>query len=706
MLLAAGAWPAFSQTRQIIVLYDERLNLPGLAMLDAGFSRVLTVESSNRVEIYRESMDLSRFNSDSYLNLLRDHLRAKYAGKKLDVAVAVMEPALDFLLKHRDEVFPGVPIVFCGIDRKQLGGRRLPSDATGILLKREFSPTLELALRLHPETDRIVVVAGASEFDARLLEQAREEFRPFEDRLAFSYLTALPLPILLSQLSHLSPKTVVLYSTVFRDGAGDSFVPHEVAERVSATANAPVYGFLDQYLGLGIVGGRVYGLGPHGEAAAGMVVKILAGTKPSELPPVEPANSVTAFDWRQLRRWDIDESRLPPGSNVLFRKQSLWREYRFFAIGAMAVVALQAWMIGGLLLMHARRRQTESELRTIQERMTLSAEAAQLGLWTWNVSGNSLWLTDKLRELLGYSATEKVTYEGFLMRVHEEDRTAVVQAVQRAFENGGRFHSEYRVVLPDGTLRWHSGNGRVKFSPTGTPVQMLGVCIDITERHRVEEETRQVSGKLITAQEDERKRIARDLHDDLNQRLALLSVEMELFGVDSRDARGSARERLESMASKVKDLSSEVHRLSYQLHPAKLDQLGLVVAARTFCREISAQSGIPVHFQQEDVPRHVGIDVALCLYRVIQEAVQNSVRHNGGAAIHVSLAQVAQQIRLRITDEGKGFDVDHAMHNGGLGLVSMRERVRQVNGSIQISSSRGQGARIEVNVPRVQQAPA
>jgi signal transduction histidine kinase len=138
----------------------------------------------------------------------------------------------------------------------------------------------------------------------------------------------------------------------------------------------------------------------------------------------------------------------------------------------------------------------------------------------------------------------------------------------------------------------------------------------------------------------------------------------------------------------------------------KLDQLGLLVAARTFCREVSLQAGIGVHFEQHDVPRDVGADVALCLYRVIQEAVQNSVRHNGGLAVQVSLIRAGEQIRLLITDEGKGFDVDHAIHNGGLGLVSMRERVRQVNGSIQFTSSPGKGARIEVNVPLLHQAPA
>ena len=198
-----------------------------------------------------------------------------------------------------------------------------------------------------------------------------------------------------------------------------------------------------------------------------------------------------------------------------------------------------------------------------------------------------------------------MTYENLLMRVHEEDRTAVAQAVQQALAQGGRFHSEYRVVLPDGALRWFAGSGRVKANSAGTPVQMLGVFIDITGRHRVEDEAREVSGKLITAQEDERKRIARDLHDDLNQRLALLSVEMEIFGSDSKDRRESARERFDSMTSQVKGLSSEVHRLSYQLHPAKLDQLGLVVAARTFCREVSLQAGIAVHFEQHGVPRDV-----------------------------------------------------------------------------------------------------
>ena len=128
--------------------------------------------------------------------------------------------------------------------------------------------------------------------------------------------------------------------------------------------------------------------------------------------------------------------------------------------------------------------------------------------------------------------------------------------------------------------------------------------------------------------------------------------------------------------------------------------------ARTFCREVSAKSGIAIQFEEHDVPRDVNVDVALCLYRVIQEAVQNSVRHNGGAAIHVSLTCTTEQIQLLVTDLGKGFDAEHAVHNGGLGLVSMRERVRQVSGSIQFNTSPGNGTRIEATVPLLRPVPA
>jgi ABC-type uncharacterized transport system substrate-binding protein len=273
------------------MLFDERLEFPGLANLEAEFVRTLTSNSPDRIETYREPMDLSRFDSDKYRALLKDYLRAKYASKKIDVAVAFFGPALEFLLKNSDVIFPGTPIVFCGVDKGELGDRSLPPHVRGVLLKREFAPTLELALSLHPDTKRVVVVAGTSEFDARLLNEARQQFKVYETRLTFTYLTTLPLQKLLTELAVLPPQTIVLFTTLFRDGAGEPYVPHDVVPLVSAAANAPVYGFLDQFIGRGIVGGSLYSSAAQGIEAAKLVSQVLDESERSRLSLVEVSAS-------------------------------------------------------------------------------------------------------------------------------------------------------------------------------------------------------------------------------------------------------------------------------------------------------------------------------------------------------------------------------------------------------------------------------
>ena len=163
VIWAAAAVPASSSTtRHVVLLYDERLDLPGLAAIDADLVGTLVSSSSDRIEVYREAMDLSRFGSNTYQMLLSDFLRAKYANRKIDVAVAILGPALDFLLSNADAIFPGTPIVFCGVDSKEFGDRSLPPHVRGILVKREFASTLEIALSLHPQTKRVAVVAGGT----------------------------------------------------------------------------------------------------------------------------------------------------------------------------------------------------------------------------------------------------------------------------------------------------------------------------------------------------------------------------------------------------------------------------------------------------------------------------------------------------------------------------------------------------------------
>ena len=351
-------------------------------MLDASLVKTLIAGSPEPLDIYRESMDLSRFDSAAYRTLLREYLRTKYSGKKIDVVVSVLGPSLRFLMSEGDPVFPGAPIVFCGLDKRELGSQQLPSNVTGVFLKREFLPTLELALKLHPDTKRVIFVSGTSDFNSRLVEQAKQEFRAVEDRVEIAYLTKLPLNKLLTELSQLPPHSIILYSTLFRDGSGQAFVTHDIAKRISAAANAPVYGFLDQYLGLGIVGGDLYSLERVGEETAKLALQILAGVQPSALPPLEPRTGKMLFDARQLQRWGISESQLPPEAVVMFRPRSLstlWDDYRTYVAGALVIVALLALLIFGLLFERFWRRRAEAEVEERRKEVTHLTRVAILG---------------------------------------------------------------------------------------------------------------------------------------------------------------------------------------------------------------------------------------------------------------------------------------------------------------------------------------
>ena len=356
-----------AETRRVVLLFDERVELPGMSRLDAEFVRTLQADSADPVEVYREAMDLSRFGSDTYKSSLRDFLRTKYADKKIDVAVAVMVPAFDFLSRYGALIFPGTPIVFCGLERKQLGNRPLPPNWYGVLVKRELAPTLDIVLRIHPKTKEIVVVSGTSEFDDTISAEARNEFRPYEGRLAFTYLSDLPFQSLLQILSRLPPDNIVFFTTLFQDGSGKSFSPYEAVEHVSAAASVPAYASAaDQYLGRGIVGGRLFSFAPHGADVAKLVLRVLSGVAPSE-PVSESTSSKTAFDWRQMQRWGISEGSLPPGAEIDFRETSVWRTYRWQIVLTIAVLLLQALLISSLLYERRHRRYAQVQSR---QRMT------------------------------------------------------------------------------------------------------------------------------------------------------------------------------------------------------------------------------------------------------------------------------------------------------------------------------------------------
>jgi PAS domain S-box-containing protein len=222
---------------------------------------------------------------------------------------------------------------------------------------------------------------------------------------------------------------------------------------------------------------------------------------------------------------------------------------------------------------------------------------------------------------------------------------------------------------------------------------VLYSCRDVTERRRAEEALRGVSGRLINAYEQDRIRLARELHDDVAQRLSLLSLELDVLNEQLIDASADCRARARSLSVTAKELAIDLHRFAHQLHPARLEQLGLAEAIRGFCREIADAHRIAVDVEIQALPSPLEQEVALCVYRVTQEALHNVVKHSGVAA------GSGNELSLQIVDRGVGFDTHVAHEQASLGLVSMRERVRLVKGQLQIDSKKGIGTQVVVRVP-------
>ena len=483
-----------------------------------------------------------------------------------------MGPALKFLLQHGDTFAPGVPIVFCGADADNLTAAKLPAHVTGLLVRRVFAPTVDLALQLQPDTRQVFVVGGISEFDRHLQATAQREFEPFESRASFTYLTDLPMNDLLATVSSVPPQSIVLYLSLFRDGTGQTFVPHDAVSRISAAARAPVYVFVDQYLGLGPVGGYLYSLELHGKASAEIGLRVLRGESPANIAVREVADNQYMVDVRQLNRWRLDSRMLPTGSVIKFREPSAWDRYRGYIITGVAVVVVQTGLIIGLLVHRARRRRAESELR--------------------------------------------------------------------------------------------AGLAR----------------------------NRELGRRLLTAQETERARIARELHDDISQQLAVLNIDLHQL---ARTVHGPA-ETIASEAVKYADgIATSIRDLSHQLYPPQLRLMGLVAGLKALVAEFSHR-GPNITFTHESVPTSIPADLALCVFRVVQEALQNALKHSQATTISVQLTGNSHRLDLTVVDDGVGFVVETLAE--GLGLISMAERVEAMGGSFSVSSS-PDGTRLTASMP-------
>ena len=345
------------------------------------------------------------------------------------------------------------------------------------------------------------------------------------------------------------------------------------------------------------------------------------------------------------------------------------------------------------------RKKNEESLRLKEFEFKEAQRLAGVGSWHWEPETDTVMWSEELSRIAGRDPS----LPGPNYKEHEhlytrEGWERLKGMVEEALRSGAPYELDMQMIRTDGTLRWVRARGEARRDATGRIIGLRGTVQDIAERKRAEEALSNVNRRVFEVQESERARIARDLHDDFGQRLALLAVGLGQLRVPQPDPSGAPAVRLETLQKQIAEIITDLQALSHELHPPRLLLLGVVAAMRGLCREVSAQNNVAIDFQSVNVP-DVPHDTSLCLFRVLQEALFNALRHSQARQFEVQLRGSGDAVSLTVRDEGIGFDLDAASRGAGLGLTSMKERMKLMGGDLLIESQPSGGTTVLARVP-------
>jgi signal transduction histidine kinase len=564
--MLSRACQANAAPKRILLVFESEVYSPAGWEFQQGILAHLRGKLGQDTEFFSEQLEANRLAEFREQTL--SWVRTRYSNRHVDVVI--------FLGINRPDILPGVPTVYAGFNpveqSKDIGGRE---GKVTVLLRTDFSATVAAARRLQPNAKKMMVIAGAGFGDQDLLEQARNQLRGLD--LPTEYLANKTVDDLLILVAHLPSDTIVLPISYTRDLEGSVYYTPDVIASLSKVSTAPVYAVADTAIGSGAVGGYVVDFDKAGAVIANVVMRTLAGESESQI--VVQAKDIASyrFDWRQLKRWDFPERRLPPGSIIEFKTPTAWEQFRWRIIGIFVLVLCQFVLILALLIHRSRRIRAEASL-------------------------------------------------------HE------------------------------------------------------------------------MTGRLLASQDDERRRIARDLHDGTGQHLSGMALTIGQVLADFPPGYDRLRQLLQESHSASRQALEEVRTVSFVLHPPILDGVGLLRALHWYLDGLRKRTAIRIDLIAPNNLGHLSPEVERAVFRMVQEGVTNVLRHSGGTALRVSLSTEARTVTLKIEDNGKGLNEDQllqpygAASTLGVGIAGMRERIRQLHGEFQLESD-SNGTRVSAIVP-------
>jgi PAS domain S-box-containing protein len=780
----------------------------------------LTATSTDRIDFYEEYSDFWEFSGDSYKQLLREFYKQKYHDQKFDLIIAQSPGVLRFLLNYGDELFPATPIVFGTTEKSRFEGIHLKPNVTGVLFELNFAATVDLAMKIQPDLKSVVVISGSDEKDSVYLASALPQLKKFEGRVEMTYWTGLSMEEMEKRLATLPAHTGILYLTVNRDGSGESFTPTEALARIVKASQVPIYVMADRFIGGGVLGGFVVSLDEEAGEVARLAERVLAGEKPADLPVRVADTNRYEFDWRQLRRWGIDDKSLPTGSILLSQSPSFWQQYKWSIAAITTISILQTLLLLGLLLGRSRRRRAEEvrnrlaaivessddailskdlngtitawnegatrmygyssaevvgknisilsppelkdelsdilerirlregvrHLETVrvtkdgrridisltvsplkdrngtviggstiarditdrkradelrresEERFRMLADSAPVMIWVTGTDAQCTFVNRQWLEFTGRTMEQEIG-SGWAEGVHPADSKPCMDYYISSFNGRRSFTMEYRIKRADGQYRWLVDTGVPRFGPTGDFLGYIGSCVDISERKHNEETLQHLTARIFMLQDEERQRVASELHDGLGQSLAIIK-NRALMGIRNQASPDRMIEQLEEISATATASILEVREIAHNLRPYELDRLGLGAAIESMVERISDSTSISLTADLERMEDLLSPEAETSVYRIVQEALNNVIQHSKATAARIEIRTFGRQMTISVRDNGKGFPVSpgNGYNASGVGLAGIAERVRGLGGFFELASQPEGGTTLTVHL--------
>jgi PAS domain S-box-containing protein len=999
------SFPVAAQARSdhpaILLLYQSQKDAPYANTIREQIVDVLQQGRIGPFELYIDAVDAWDPDDKKVDESLANVLASRYSTANVHLLIPIGNTAIEFVRLHGRELFPDASVVYCTF---RFGDRPPPivENSTGVIVFFDVDSTLQIALSQFPETRHVYVITGTDPFEKTELDATRIQTAKYS-QLKFQFASNVTYAQLIQQLSTLPPDAIVIALGFARDAAGERFIASHIVDKMSRASTRPIYVVFDPPVGLGVLGGKVHDFKKVGRGLGQQALQVLSGVPAKSIPPMEGTFETPMFDWRQMQRWNISSSQLPPQSVIVRRPRSHWQQYFWLYLSAISLIILQALLITGLVIARLRERKTKRLLLIEEEQLELLSDVAatfvniRTGLFTtevervcshllklfaldriaifevsrdgaklearysqnrpdvapsaasfnmqtfrymvdpvmqgrvvyfsnirdipeearaardilngrqlqslalfplqiegsvhgvlafatvrrevqwtqallgqlqtvanifsnalerknteaalltseqlkgnvldslvsslavidgqgriiavnkkWNSSwidnggppddcpgigdnyldvcraaqnGNQqtasalagiqrvldrtvdrfeieydastprqqrwfqmtttpllapadgavirhmditfrkqaeamlreseqrfrlvadctpvlLWMSDTdasvtylnktWLEFTGHTLEEEIG-NGWLDSVHPDDRERCSRIYTESFANRHPFTMEYRLRRADGRYRWLLDNGVPRNLMDGSFAGYIGGCVDVTEQKESETARSRLSSRLISAQEQERASIARELHDHINQRLAVLGIGLQQIEKSSSGLGEKERREIERLWELTYEVSKDIQTLSRQLHSSQLQHLGLAAAIRSLCEESSRSGSLQSDFVCTALPAKLDEGVSLALFRVVQESLRNAAKYSKATLVTIVLEYKESGLDLKISDNGIGFDTE-AAKGRGLGLISMEERLRLIGGELVILSQPGSGTRIEAHL--------